>query len=466
MPSGKLVRLVVSNTLRNKRHLVLSSFGVVVGIAAFVFFLALSMGVRNVVLGDIFPLERLEVIPPRATTGGGGEKIDDAVVERIRTRSEVVEAVPRMTMNFPALGRGYFKGNKINFEAGGFGDGVDPKFLADETFGELFQDWEVVNQGKQPEGCGPPPKYLCSDKLRYYCDRKERVCKHRVPVIISKKLLEIYNTQFADSHGLPQIGSDLAKFIVERGGYGKVKMYLYLGDTIVAGSNRDIKAPVQKVEAMLLGISDKAIDLGFTIPIGYVKRWNRIYASEEAATSYSSVVVTVRDANDVASFGSFIQKELDLRLEDSMGERFSLLILIVTALFLLISLVIVTISAINIAHNFFMQVMERRREIGLMRAIGATRADISAIVIGEASLIGVISGLFGIVVARLAGLAIDYLSNNYVGDYAFKPESYFDFQWWILAGGLGFSILFCMLGGFLPARQASRMAPAQALAQQ
>lgn len=466
MPKGKLVRLVAENTVRNRGHFVLSSFGIVVGIAAFVFFLALSMGVRNVVLGDIFPLERLEVIPPRATTLGGGKKIDDDIVAKIRARPEVVEAVPRMTMNFPALGRGSFQSNKINFEAGGFGDGVDPSFVKDETFSHLFQDWESEEHRANQPPCGPPPKYECEDKLRTWCDRKDRKCHHRVPVIISKTLLEIYNTQFAESHGLPQIGSDLAKFIVERGGYGKVRMYLYLGDTIVVGSNRNIEAPVRKVETMLLGISDKAIDLGFTVPIQYVRRWNREYASEEAATSYSSIVVTVHDSDEVATFGNYVQKELDLRLKDNLGERFSLLILIVTSLFLLISMVIVIISAINIAHNFFMQIMERRREIGLMRAIGATRRDVAGIILGEAGLIGLSSGVAGILIARLAALAIDYLSAHYLGDFAFKPETYFDFRWWIVVGGLLFSFFFCVFGGLMPARKAAGMPPARALAQQ
>jgi len=463
MPMAKLVRLVGRNAVRNRSHFVLSSFGVVVGIGAFVFFLTLSLGVRNVVLGEIFPLERLEVVTPRATLGSG-VRIDDDMVAKIRARPEVVEAVPRMTMNFPALGRGHFQGSQINFEAGGFGDGVDPSFVADESFSHLFQDWEA--EGTEHASCGPPPRYECEDKLRYYCDQVDRKCHHRVPVIVSKTLLEIYNTQFAESHNLPQIGSDLAKFIVERGGYGKVKMYLYLGDTIVAGSNRNIDEPVRKVEAMLLGISDKAIDLGFTVPIQYIQRWNRLYAGEKAASSYSSVVVTVRDSDDVATFGNYIQTQLGLQLKDHMGERFSLLILIVTSLFLLISLVIVSISAINIAHNFFMQIMERRREIGLMRAIGATRRDISGIILGEAAFIGVVSGAVGILLARLAALSIDFLSTNYIGDFLYKPETYFDFQWWVIVGALIFSTCFCVLGALLPARRAANQPPAQALIQQ
>src|SRR5690606_37421989 len=88
MPAGKLVRVVVANTLRSPRHFALSVFGIVFGIASFVFFLGLSMGVRNVILGQIFPIEQVEVVAPRASFLGKdvSKRIDDSVVEIIRSR--------------------------------------------------------------------------------------------------------------------------------------------------------------------------------------------------------------------------------------------------------------------------------------------------------------------------------------------------------------------------------------------
>jgi ABC-type antimicrobial peptide transport system permease subunit len=129
-------------------------------------------------------------------------------------------------------------------------------------------------------------------------------------------------------------------------------------------------------------------------------------------------------------------------------------------------LVIVTISAINIAHNFFMQVSERRREIGVLRAIGARQRDIRAIFLGEAALIGLVAGFFGILIAFLAGLAVDAIANAHLPHFPFKPETFFDFRWWIWAGGLTFSVVFCVLGGLVPSSRAARMQPAKALAAQ
>jgi len=514
MPLGSLVRMVFANTLRSPRHFALSVFGIVMGIASFVFFLSLSLGVRDVILGKIFPIQQVQVVAPRMSMFGKdmSKKLDDKIVETIRKQSSVAEALPRMHLVFPASGSGNFEGQEVKFEVGGFGDGIDPTFLADDPkLAELFKDWDkeepnrtacvppriqaqldaqqelqqMLQQAQQAaapgapgQGAAPAPqsppappaprkkyKNPCPHPERYYCDETDRTCHHRVPVIVSPTLLELYNGQFASSHGLPVIG-ELEQFIVQRGGLGRMRFEIGLGDTMVAGSNTEI-APSKRrnVEGMLIGISPKAMPIGMTMPIGYIERWNREFVGGDAASTYSSIIVTLRDKDELAPFSQWLQDDLDLRLEDSLGERFATAIFIVTTLFVLISFVIVGISAINIAHNFFMQVSERRREIGVLRAVGAGRLDVRLIILGEAALIGLFGGVVGILLARGAGAFVDWASVHYLPRFPFKPDTYFVFHPWILLGGLLFSTVFCVLGGFLPARKASLLEPAQALAQ-
>jgi putative ABC transport system permease protein len=206
--------------------------------------------------------------------------------------------------------------------------------------------------------------------------------------------------------------------------------------------------------------------IGMTVPIEYMRRWNLEFSGEEAATAYSSIVVTLKDKDTVAPFAAWVQQSLDLRIADSMGERFATAIFIVTSLFVLISFVIVSISAINIAHNFFMQVSERRREIGVLRAVGATRLDVRIIILGEAAVIGVLGGVLGVALAFGGSVLVDWWFASGVARFPFKPDTLFDFEPRIIAGGLVFSVIFCVLGGFLPARKASLLEPAQALAAQ
>ena len=69
MPAGNLMKMVAANTLRSRRHFVLSAFGIVIGIATFVVFLASTEQV-GAVLEKIFPVEQVQVVAPRASLLG------------------------------------------------------------------------------------------------------------------------------------------------------------------------------------------------------------------------------------------------------------------------------------------------------------------------------------------------------------------------------------------------------------
>jgi ABC-type antimicrobial peptide transport system permease subunit len=460
MTSGKLISLVLHNASRHRREFILSGFGIVVGVAAFVFFLSLSMGVRNKVL-EVFPLDKVEVIAPRAAFAGVDmtKRMDDETVEAIQNQDvvKVTSIVPRMALDFPVAVSGYFEGNRLSMDF--VGDGVDPSYIREDDISEMFRDWETDDT---PLVDCAMPKFTCEGL--YYCDRTDMKCHHRVPVVISDTLIEIYNSQFAKSRNLPAIG-EMEQFIVQRGGLSKMRLYIDLGYSAVSMSNKPLLSEPRRVEGVLLGISSRAIPIGATVPMGYVKRWNKEYAGEASASAYSSILVGLQNKEDVAPFGQWLMDVPNLRLEDSLGERFASIITIITLIFIIIALVIVTISAINIAHSFFMQVSERRREIGLLRALGATRANIRMLFVGEAALLGFLAGLVGVLLGLGIGMLGDWAFVNHTTDFAFKPSSLFDFQLWIPFSGLGIAVLFGVIGGALPAHKAAKLQPAVALTQ-
>src|SRR5438477_6967310 len=106
MPAKNLVALVVKNTLRSKRHFILSAFGIVIGIGAFVLFLALTQR-ADLVLEKVFPLDEVQVVAPRVSLLGkdASKRLDDTTVQTILSRPEVKSAIPRLNLAFPAAGR-------------------------------------------------------------------------------------------------------------------------------------------------------------------------------------------------------------------------------------------------------------------------------------------------------------------------------------------------------------------------
>ena len=102
MKSRALLRILGQNLSRNTRHLIFSAFGIVIGIASFVFFWGLSAGVSRVLLHDIFPIDRVEVISPKTSfTGLGSAVLDDRwqpVTKLILARAKQVEADVLLTV--------------------------------------------------------------------------------------------------------------------------------------------------------------------------------------------------------------------------------------------------------------------------------------------------------------------------------------------------------------------------------
>ena len=531
MPARNLARMVLRNTMRSKRHFILSAFGIVVGIGAFVLFLALTQR-AGAVLEEVFPVGEVQVVPKRVSLFGkdASKKLDDTTVKTIEARPEVKAAVPRMNLAFPAAGRGDFEGTDLRFEIGGFADGVDPSYVHgdDKRINDYFKDWELVKDdpnrvscqpppldpredvmqspgkpptGKQPASTGwgdapngsagsagsgsagsgsavgsgsgapaqpakPPPYYNpCPEPDRYYCDDTEKVCKHRVPIVLSSTVVELYNNQFAKSHGMPMADKNLVNMLIQQRGLSAMRFSIGLGNTTISGGGSVTKKAPRRVEAVVVGVSPRAMQVGVTMPIEYIRRWNQEYLGTDAATSYSSIIVTLDDTTQLAPFTSWIEDKQGLAVADSLGRQFATVVFVIRMLFLIISVAILVISVINIGHNFFVQVSERRREIGIMRAVGASESDVRLIMLGEAAMIGIIGGLMGIALAWGIGSIWNWYAARGIPAFPFKPTSWFDFKPWIWGGGLVFSTVFCILGGFLPARRAAKMEPAQALAQ-
>ncbi len=459
MLATTLSRLVRQNLRRNLRHNLFSAVGIVAGIAAFTFFLALDAGVRTVVLGEIFPVDRLEVIPPQSTLFGSGRALTDEVVQQLKDPPPAVGArpkavYPKMKLAFPARGWGgknlLKRDRDFYFEVSGFCDGVDEGILREEIKPPfVFEDWLAHNE---PKPCGP--QNTCPEG--FFCAWDIRQCHKPIPAVVSRHLIELYNGSIAPTHpGLPKIPEFVTSIF--RGKMFTVEM----GRSYLGSQARQGGKPIQR-KFQLVGISNKAIPLGLTVPLGYVKRWNKRYAGDQEATHYTSVVIVVEEKEDITPLAAYV-KQLGYDLAESEGEKIGLFITLATILFTLISIIIIGIAAVNISHTFLMIISERKWEIGVLRAVGATRGHIRLVILGEAGLVGLVSGMGGVILAWLAAWGCDWYSAHRLPDYPFKPDTYFSFTPALMVASIGFATIFCILGAFFPAHRAAKMEPAEAL---
>jgi putative ABC transport system permease protein len=122
------------------------------------------------------------------------------------------------------------------------------------------------------------------------------------------------------------------------------------------------------------------------------------------------------------------------------------------------------VAFLAIVNTLVMAVLERRREIGIMKALGASDADVKKLFFAEAATMGLIGGALGVSLGWLIGRIINFGSNLYLHKVMKMPaENLWTVPLWLVAGAIGFAVLVSVLAGIYPAARAARLDPVQAL---
>ena len=143
--------------------------------------------------------------------------------------------------------------------------------------------------------------------------------------------------------------------------------------------------------------------------------------------------------------------------EDALA-TFGVVINVINGVLFLIALISLIVASVNIMNTMYTAVLERTKEIGVMKAIGATNEEILLIFVFESGFLGFLGGLIGVII----GYAISVTGGDIAaasGYALLKPI----FPWYLIMGCLLFATLVGTGAGLLPARQASRQRPVDAL---
>lgn len=144
-------------------------------------------------------------------------------------------------------------------------------------------------------------------------------------------------------------------------------------------------------------------------------------------------------------------------IEESLANMFNEMLSIIGTSLMVIAGISLLVSAIMILVVMYMSVSERTKEIGVLKSIGARRKDIRRIFTSESFLVGLLSGICGLLFGFILLLIIYLVLINLVG---LAPLS---FKWWYVFVALGVSIVISVLAGLYPANKASKLDPVEAL---
>ncbi|MEM4240330.1 MAG: ABC transporter permease [Candidatus Woesearchaeota archaeon] len=131
---------------------------------------------------------------------------------------------------------------------------------------------------------------------------------------------------------------------------------------------------------------------------------------------------------------------------------------VVQAVFVGIALISLLVGGIGIMNTMYTAVLERKRDIGIMKAVGARNSDVMLIFLLESGLLGMAGGAIGIVIGMALSKSVEVIATGVIGNLIQAS-----FPWYLIVGALAFSFIVGMVSGALPARQASRLPPVEAL---
>jgi len=217
--------------------------------------------------------------------------------------------------------------------------------------------------------------------------------------------------------------------------------------------------------------------IGFLAPVGNPQDDSNIYTTNKyfeklypSKTSYAEIVAQVDITNIDWVIGN-IERSLRSEREQKKGEEdfyvqsfqsliesYSSALNIIIGFVVLIALISVLVSGINTANTMITSVLERFKEIGVLKAIGARNKEIFGIFLFESAFLGVLAGSFGVllgyILTSVAGNILANLGWSFLAPY-YSP--------WLFVGLILFAGITGAISGVLPARRASKINTVDAL---
>ena len=441
-----LVRLVLGNLNRRKGRVALTAIGVVIGTAAVVILVSLAIGLQrnaNEQLFGIGDLTQIQVSPGYAMEGGGGGVYVQKAVgggggggggggsdgTTLLTNDALVtlQALPGVVAVIP---RDYFYGGITmkfkRMEGGANVVGVGSKNLEelglsasqgslDLAKGTVIIGSQVANNFYNPNmrpGQEPPPPPDLYDQTLNFVFLKWDNEGNEIHKTVALRVVGVITETLGESDWLIYMGLDDLKTYNE-----------WVSGTRINYNKTGYNQVVVKVDSVdhVLDVNDQITALGFQAytPLSFVQGINNFYQ-------------------------------------------------ILQVIFGGVGAIALLVAAIGIANTMAMAILERTREIGLMKAIGATNRDVLTIFLGEAAGIGFVGGLGGVLIGWLSGqalnvVAIVYLAGQTATQGGAPPSVAVYTPAWLPIFALLFSTLIGLISGLYPALRAATMVPVVAL---
>ena len=434
-----ILPIAYRNLTRRKTRTFLTSFAVFIGIFLLTVMISLGLGVRtwllNMITGQM-EYTRITVAQKDTMSGGTfsgmgtgqgtlvGEKeinkkvISQTVVNEITKLDHVTQVQP-MTMSLP-------KSAKL--------EGQEKEITNIIGFG-----FDVVESDAYIKGV------LAGSMDNWYQDKNN--------VLISQHFTDTYKVD-------PQnvIGKKLTIRFAKESSGSLMFMQSTQGEEIVI--EQTIVAVIDVGQDQL----NYALPLDKEIEVKISKKENTTKEAYLENTGYPFLYVNTDDIANTKGVAKKIREmEFDAVTVDDLISMINTIFIVIQAVLAIFGLIALFVASIGIINTMIMSIYERTKEIGVMKAIGATSGNIRIIFITEAGLIGFLGGTAGAFFGYFCSYGLQIVLNMYLENIGESAQNFFTFPWELIIVSIVFAILVGILSGLYPSSRASKLDPIDAL---
>jgi len=423
--------------VRNLREAIfrntLTTLGVAVGVASLVAMLSLGVGLQQLassrltksgLFDTVFVTPKLNMRggpPSTAVQQSDTRLLDEDARLELSKLPNVIEVFPQIRFPtevrfndkpFPTIVAGMPLSSKIT---GAF-DGMKGDFFSSESAGEAILQIEFAKE-LSPDTASLVGKTLA---IRYAERHQLDDGSGGFSIVPKEKQLRIIGIVETE----PASGF---------GGYGNGRLLIPIG---VAQSLR--AAQVNDLRDVVRGGPSKATYASLTVR---AKSPNNVDAIESAVKKMGFGAFSLLDASK------------SLRIFFSV---FDLLLGIFGSLAL-------AVATLGIVNTLVMAILERRREIGVLKALGAADSDVKRLFFVEAGVMGLLGGIGGVFLGWLIGRVLTLATNIYLKRQDLPSVQISSVPWWLVLSAISFAVVVSLVAGLYPASRAAKLDPVQAL---